>query len=194
MGLRDSMTNLCTLFLFLGLLVALTGCPKSPSDTGTQTAQQSPSPQIPLPRQTGWDPKEACAYLSDKLKPSEYKSGNGTVYGCFSSAKDLGIGSPLANSIMYYAGGDAQRVRQLGLVLYINNPESSDEAHKVLLEYSRELSEQALGVPLSSGAADAMLAGTEGRGKVDTTKVEVFRKNSANGKGYELHFVITPRL
>jgi hypothetical protein len=80
------------------------------------------------------------------------------------------------------------------LVLYVNNPDSADDAHKVLLEYSRELHEQSLGVPLSRGAEDAMLAGTEGRGKVDTTKVEVFRKNSANGKGYEMHFVITPRL
>lgn len=184
----------CTLFIFLGLLVALTGCRKSPGENGTRVSQQSPSPQVSHARQTGWDPKQACAFLSNKLKPGEYTTGNGTVYGCFTSAKDLGTGSPLPNSIAYYAGGDAQRARQLGLVLYVNNPESSNEAHKVLLEYSRELSEQALGVPMSRGAEDAILAGTGGDGKVDTTKVEVFRKASANGKGYELHFVITPRL
>jgi hypothetical protein len=188
------MTKFCTLFIFLGLLVALTGCSKYPSETGTRASPQPPSPQISPGRQTGWDPKEACGYLSDKLKPSDYKSGNGTVYGCFSSAKELGAGSPLPNSIMYYAGGDAQRARQVGLVLYVNNPEGSDEARKVLLEYSRELHENALGVPLSRRAEDAMLAGTEGSGKVDTTKVEVFRKTSTNGKGYEMHFVITPRL
>jgi hypothetical protein len=129
----------------------------------------------------------------DKLKPGPYKSGSGNIYGCFSSAKDLGAGSP-PNSIMLYAGGDAQRARQIGLVLYVNNPESAEEAHKVLLEYSRDLSQQALGVPLGRGAENAILEGNEGRGKVDTTKVEVFRKNSANGKGYELHFLITPRL
>lgn len=185
------MTKLCALFSLI-LLVASTGCSKYSGQTGTQASQQSPSPQTSLPRQTGWDPKEACTHLSDKLKPGEYKSSNGNVYGCFSAAKDLGTGSPLPNSIMYFAGGDAQRVRQVGLVLYVHNPESSAEAQKVLLEYSRELSERALGVPLSRGAEDAILAGTEGRGKVDTTKVEVTRH--ANGKGYELHYVITPRL
>ncbi len=188
------MTKLCALFIGSVLLAAFTGCPKDPTQPATEVPQQSPSPQVSLTRQTGWDPKEACVYLSDKLKPGEYRSTNGSVYGCFSSAKDLGAESPLPNSIMYYAGGDAQRARQVGLVLYVNNPESSDDARKVLLEYSRELSEKALGFPLSQGAADAILAATDGRGKVDTTKVEVFRKNSANGKGYELHFVITPRL
>jgi hypothetical protein len=187
------MTKLCTLYSFLGLLVALTGCPKSPTETGTQ-ASPSPSAQVSLARQTGWDPKVACGFLSGKLNPGEYRSGNKTVYGCFSSAKDLGAGSSSPNSIMYYAGGDAQRARQLGLVLYVNNLESSNEAHKVLLEYSRELSEQALGVPMSRGVEDAILAGAAGDGRVDTTKVEIFRKPSANGKGYELHFVITPRL
>lgn len=187
------MTKLCTQFICL-VLLAFTGCSKDASSAGTRAPQPSHAPQISLPGQTGWDPKEACAHLSDKLKPGEYKSSNGTVYGCFSSAKDLGTGAPLPNSIMYYAGGDAQRARQVGLVLYVNNPESSDEAHKVLLEYSRELSLKALDVPLSRGAGDAILAGTDGRGKVDSTKVEVLRKNSANGKGYELHFVITPRL
>lgn len=189
------MTKLCTLFIGLGLLLALTGCPKSPGETATQASPQSPSPQVSHARQTGWDPKEACGFLSEKLQPGEYRSGNGSIYGCFSAAKDLGAaGSPSPNSIMYYAGGDAQRARQLGLVLYVNNSENSNEAYKVLLDYSRELSEKALGVPLSRGAEDAIMAGTEGQGKVDTTKVEVFRENSANGKGHELHFMITPRL
>lgn len=188
------MPKLCTLFICLVLLVSLSGCTKYPSQTGAQTSQQSPSPKISFPGENGWDPKEACAHLSDKLKPGEYKSGNGTVYGCFSSAKDLGGGSALPNSIMYYVGGDAQRARQVGLVLYVNNPESSEEARRVMLEYSRELSERALGVPLSRAAADAILEATNGQGKVDTIRVEVTRRNSANGKGYELHYVITPRL
>jgi len=189
----SSMTKPCALFICLVSLVALSSCSKTPSQMATPVSQQSPPPQISTGRPSGWDPAEACALLMDKLKPGPYKSGNGNVYGCFSVAKDLGAGSP-PNSIMFYAGGDAQRARQIGLVLYVNNPENPDEAHKTLLEYSRELSEKALGVPLSRGAENAILAGNEGRGKVDTTKVEVFRKPSANGKGYELHFLITPRL
>lgn len=188
------MTKLCTLFICLGLLVAFTGCPKYPSQTGTEASQQSSSPDNTLPGQHGWDPMEACAHLSDKLKPGQYKSEGGNVYGCLSSPKDLGAGSPLPNNIVYYARGDAQRARQVGLVLNVNNPESADDAHKTLLEYSRELSEKALGFPLSQAVSNAILAGNAGRGKVDTTKVEVLRHDFSNGKGYELHYVITPRL
>lgn len=187
------MTKLCTLIICLGLLVAFTGCSKYSSQTGTPASQPSSSPEYTLPGQHGWDPREACAHLSDKLEPGQYKKEGGNVFGCLSSAKNLGAGSPLPNNIVYYARGDAQRARQVGLVLNVNNPESANDAHKTLLEYSQELSVKALGVPLSQTAANAILAGNIGRGTVDTTKVEVLRHDFSNGKGYELHYVITPR-
>lgn len=185
------MSKLYALFICLGSLVVFTGCQKDPSQTGTQSQQSSGANTFR--GQNGWDPTEACAHLSDQFKPGQYKNDGG-VYTCYSSAKDIGTGLPLPNRILYYARGDAQRARQVGLVLYVNSPENAVDAHNTLLEYSRQLSEKALEVPLSKAAANAIVSGTKGRGKVDTTRIEIFRYNSSDGKGYELHYVITPQL
>jgi hypothetical protein len=176
----------------LGLLLSFSACSRSSSQTGTPVAQQSP-PEDPLPGRDGWDPAKACAHLSDKLKTGSYINEGGNIFGCRSTAKGLGAGSP-PNSIVYYVKGDPLRARQVGLVVSVNNLESANDAHRTLLEYSEALSLKALGVPLSPSAGRAISSGGTGKGRVDTTKVEVLRNNFSNGGSYELHFVITPRL
>ncbi len=131
--------------------------------------------------------------MATKLAPGQYRNEGGNIFGCLSTPKNLGEGSP-PNNIVYYARGEAGRARQVGLILNVNNPETAQEAQRTLLEYSEELSIKALGVPLSKTATGAILAGNPGRGSVDTTKVEILRHNYSNGKGYEMHYVITPRL
>jgi hypothetical protein len=179
------MRKLYFLFIFLGLLLVLTGCQKTPNQGETE-----PPAQNTFRGQNGWEPTEACAHLSDTFKPGQYNNEGG-IYTCYSTTKEIGSGG---NKILYYARGDAQRARQVGLVLYVNSPQNATEAHDTLLEYSRQLSEKALDVPLSKAAANAIVSGTKGRGKVDTTRIEIFRYDSADGKGYELHYVITPQL
>jgi hypothetical protein len=179
------MTILRTLVAGSSLLIALSGCSIFSSQRGTPSARQSAP--------TGWDPTVACAHLSEKLTPGLYKNESGNVFACISSTKNLGAGSP-PNNIAYYARGEAQRARQVGVVLNVNNLESADDALRTLKEYSDELSLKALGVPLSKTATNAILSGNPGRGTVDTTKVEIVRHDFSNGKGYELHYVITPRL
>jgi hypothetical protein len=131
--------------------------------------------------------------MSDKLKPGPYKNESGNVFGCLSEEKSLGAGSP-PNNIAYYARGEAGRARLVGLSLNVNDPESSSDALQTLLEYSQALAERAIGIPLSTSASRAILAGNAGRGRVGTTKVEIVRRNFSDGKGYELNYVITPEL
>lgn len=182
---------------FAGILIAIVvligaGCSILSGQRGAPIAQESPSPET-LPGKNGWDPTVACAHMSPKLSPGPYKHEGRNIFGCLSSQKNLDAGAP-PNNIVYYARGEAGRARQVGLILNVNNPETAQEAQRTLLEYSEELSVKALGVPLSKTATGAILAGNPGRGSVDTTRVEVLRHNFSNGKGFEIHYVITPRL
>ncbi len=135
----------------------------------------------------------ACGHMSARLAPGQYKHEGRNIFGCLSSPKNLGEGSP-PNNIVYYARGEAGRARQVGLILNVNNPETAQDAQRTFLEYSEELQVKALGVPLSKTATGAILAGNPGQGKVDTTRVEILRREFSNGKGFEMHYVITPRL
>lgn len=127
------------------------------------------------------------------MKPGTYNDGGGNVFGCMSEEKNLGAGSP-SNTITYYARGEAERAQQVGLRLKVNEPEKASEALQTLLEYSQQLSERSIGIPLSTSASRAILSGNGGKGKVGTTKIEILRQNFPDGKGYVLNYIITPQL
>jgi hypothetical protein len=176
------MTTIRAVIICLSLVFIFSGC-----------SWFSKAPVQQYAGEHGWDPTVACEYMSDKMTPGGYKNEGGTVYGCVSEEKNLGLGSP-SNTVTYYARGEAERAREVGLRLKVNDPEKASDALQTLLEYSRQLSERSIGIPLSTSASRAILSGNGGRGKVGTTKIEILRQNFPDGKGYELSYIITPQL
>ena len=178
--------------LIIGLLLVLgfSACPPLGNSTGTPTASPSPDEEE-LPGKYGWAPNVACAFLSDKLKPGVYRNEGNNIYGCLSEAKFFGPGKP-QNNIVFYARGESDWVRQIGVAVNVNQKSAQGEAVDLLFEYATDMSMKAIGVPLSKHTGNTLLAGQPGRGFVDTTKVEILRHDFSNGQGYELHFVITP--
>jgi len=197
------MIKMLNLIFGLCFLFSFSGCPQSSSQTSNTTQSNTqpnatPSPAASpsaddeeLPGKYGWSPEVACALLQDKLKPGVYRNEGNNVFGCLSAAKFFGPGKP-QNNIVYYARGESNWVRQIVLILNVNQPEAEKEALQLMKDYADELSDKALGVPLSSHTTNVLLAGKTGRGSVDTTRTEILRHDFSSGKGYELHYVITP--
>jgi hypothetical protein len=173
----------------------LVGCSESSSSSegnrNSTVQTQSSSPNTTA-QGAGWKPQDACAYLShvSGLQTRGYKNQYETTFGCSSPYKELGSGSPLANSVAYYVGGNSQDANELKLVLNVNSAQSAKEAHATLLQYSEELTQKALGVPMSKDARSAISSGKAGKWTIGKAKVELARENWATGKGYELKYIL----
>ena len=183
-----------SLSIVCGLWLALViGCsnPNSPS-VESSSPTQSASPQNTVTQQTGWNPQEACAYLShiSGLQTRGYKNQYENTYGCSSPYKELGVGSPLANNIAYYVEGNSQNAAELKLVLNVNAAQESKDAHATLLNYSEELTKKALGTPLPKDVRNAISSGKAGQWTIEKSKVELMRDVWPTGRGYELHYII----
>ena len=173
----------------------LVGCSESDSSSGDNrnpNAQTQSSPQNTTAQVSGWKPQDACAYLSQVsgLQTRGYKNQYEDTFGCSSPYKELGAGSPLANNIAYYVRGNSQNANELKLVLNVNAAQSAKEAHAALLQYSDELTQKALGVPMPKDARSAILSGKAGKWTLGKAKVELVRENWATGKGYELKYIL----
>lgn len=176
-------------------LTFLVGCSDSSSPSGdnrNSTIQTQISPQNTTAQITGWKPQDACAYLSQVsgLQTRGYKNQYEDTFGCSSPYKELGAGSPLANNIAYYVDGNSQNANELKLVLNVNAAQSAKEAHAALLQYSDELTQKALGVPMPKDARSAISSGKSGKWTLGKAKAELMRENWTTGKGYELRYIL----
>ena len=173
----------------------LAGCSDSDSSSSENrnpNVQTQSSPQNTTAQVTGWKPQDACAYLSQVsgLQTRGYKNQYEDTFGCSSPYKELGAGSPLANNIDYYVGGNSQNANELKLVLNVNSAQSAKEAHAALLQYSDELTQKALGVPMPKDTRSAISSGKAGKWTLGKAKVELVRENWTMGKGYELKYIL----
>ncbi|HEX9927557.1 MAG TPA: hypothetical protein VGB02_03320 [Pyrinomonadaceae bacterium] len=166
----------------------------------SDTDQVSNAATSPTPAQTGssqnqangWNPIEACGYLSgvSNLQTRGYKNKYEDVFGCSSPYKEINAGSALANNLAYYVDGDAQTATQLKLVLNVNQAQQSKEAHAALLSSSQDLTQKSLGSALPKDVSSAILSGKAGKWTIGKAQVDLKRENFQTGKGYELHFII----
>lgn len=182
--------------VFILVTTFFSGCSKSDSSSGdnrnpnvqTQSSSQNTTAQV-----NDWKPQDACAYLShvSGLQTRGYKNQYEDVFGCSSPYKDIGTGSPLANNIAYYVGGNAQNTNELKLVLNVNSAKSAKEAHAALLQYGDELTQKALSMPMPKDTRSAISSGKAGKWTLGKAKVELVRENWATGKGYELKYILS---
>ncbi len=110
-------------------------------------------------------------------------------YGCSSNYKEIGIGSPLANNIAYYADGNANSVNQAKLVLNVNNKSQQKKAISELINSSGLLSKKLAGEELPQNLTKSIKKGKQATAVVGKTTIEVTRDEWPSGNGYEIHVI-----
>jgi hypothetical protein len=136
-------------------------------------------------------PSEACGYLTGiGLAPRGWKNYYGDVYGCTSPYKELGSGFPLKNNLAYYVEGTATAVRQLKLVLNVNNRAEAEKAHAELLKAAELLAKKSLNKTLPANILVAITEGENVSSRIGDATVDVLRDDWPTGKGYEIKVII----
>jgi hypothetical protein len=145
----------------------------------------------------------ACAYLqSVGLGTHRYWRDDGErLFHCLSPYKDLGmVADPLGlgqkNNLAYYVDGDAEHIHQMKLVLNVyhgvKQRHEAKQAHQVLVQAAKRLTQETLHTPLPKAAEQAIAAGKPRRGMVKAATLDLTRDDWPTGKGYELGFLIRP--
>jgi hypothetical protein len=145
----------------------------------------------------------ACAYLrSLGLRTDRYWRDNGErLFHCLSPYKDLGmvadsLGLGQKNNLAYYVDGDAEHVHQMKLVLNVyhgvKQRHEAKQAHQVLVQAAKRLTQETLHTPLPKAAEQAIAAGKPWRGTVKAATLDLTRDDWPTGKRYELGFLIRP--
>jgi hypothetical protein len=136
-------------------------------------------------------PSVACNYLASiGLSTRGWKSYYDDVYSCSSPYKEFGSGYPLKNNLAYYVEGTATAVKQLKLVVNVNNRAEAKEAHAELLKAAEVLVKKSLNESLSDSIHNAITNGKNMSSKIGDATVEVVRDNWPTGKGYEIKVII----
>jgi hypothetical protein len=191
------------LMIITGLLIITTGCtmPDQISNAKTSSAPaQTASTQNTADLTHGWNPQEACAFLSGVagFQTRGYKNliddGSGEAFSCSSPYLDLDSSFPLSNHIAYYVDGKAQTANVLKLVLNINSAPQAKQAHAMLLVSSQQLTQKALSAALPKDVSSAITSGKAGKWTVGKGDVELKREDFPTGKGYELHYIIRKKV
>jgi len=164
--------------LTLKLLIFLVVLSSAPSSAGqTSGAWQSP--------------ETACALLNEvNIKTRGYKEHSPGKYGCSSTYRDLGKGSPLPNNIAYYVEGDRETAKELKLVLNVFVREDAELAHDALTPAGGVLTKLALSTQHPDEIFDALILGKSGKWRVGKNRIEILREEWPSGRGYEIKFLI----
>lgn len=137
------------------------------------------------------NPSGVCSYMSDfGLSTRGWKNQYDNIFGCSSAYRESGRGYPLANNLAFYAEGDRNTVKQVKLVLNVNNKAASASAHAELLKAADALSMKACGKALPQPLKESIKSGKKSSGKVGASTVEIVRINWPTGKGYEIKVFI----
>lgn len=101
------------------------------------------------------NPSEVCELLGDiGMQSRGWKAVYDQEYACMSAYKDVNGSDSIPNNIAFYAEGDSSRVKQVKLVLNVNNPRGAVADHAALLKAANHLS-----VKLSGGALPLLVQG-----------------------------------
>ena len=141
----------------------------------------------------------ACAYMQSLgLKTEGYwREESHPLFGCSSPYKEVGIvadpdGLGLKNNLAYYVSGDAEQMREMRLVLNVNQRHEAKQAHQELLRAAQVLTQQALNTPLPRAVGRAVVAGKPWQGAIKDASIEITRFNGPTGEGYDLKFLVRP--
>lgn len=181
-------------FVISSFFTLVIACSNSNPTTPSNQLNDTPVPSTnAAPKRKGWNPSEACGYLSDitGLETRGYKVDYDDVYGCSSAYKELGTGNPLANNIAYYVKGDANTATELRVVLNVFfAAQKTKAAHQSLMVAGVDLTKKAAELRLPNDVSNAILSGETGKWTVENFTLEITRDDWATGKGYEIHYIL----
>ena len=136
-------------------------------------------------------PAEVCSLLNEHgLATRGWRNPDGLGFYCSSPYKQIGAGFPLANNLAYYVDGTSTTVRQVKLVLNINDRNTATAAHNELLNAATALTLKVIGAQLPKVVRSAITSGGKASQKVGSAIVEVNRIDWPTGKGYEVKVII----
>ncbi len=127
-------------------------------------------------------PSEICACMKNfGLMTRGWKNSYENVFGCSSPYKEFD-----SNNLAFYVEGDSMAVRQVKLVLNVNNRQSEKQAQEELIKAAEALSVKITGEKLSPLLRDAIKIGKKTTAKLGSASIEVIREDWPTGKGYEI--------
>lgn len=132
-------------------------------------------------------PKDACAAMASQSLTTQtwHDTGDGEFW-CSTPYRDLGVGTPQANNVAYYAAGNANSVSRVWMVLNVNQKGQGAAAQRELARLAEVLSQKATGRGLPAAAMSAIEAGRPVRTKVGGASLSVVRSDWPTGRGYEI--------
>lgn len=137
-------------------------------------------------------PAEACVLLNEigLTTNSWTKNEYDEEYGCFSSYKQIGSASPLANNLAVYFEGNNSTVTLSYLMMNVNDKTTAKAVHEELLKAANVLVSKQTGKTLSKKLTAAITSGSNLSEKIGNTTVDVIRENWVTGRGYEVKVTV----
>lgn len=171
-----------------------TGAPGASNSQPGVTPNSNSGVFPPAPRD-GWEPNAACNFLQTRpgLGSRGYKQRYENEWGCSSPYKDIGYAEPLPNNIAYYVKGTQHKAQELKLVINVNDKKGATDVLRELVACGRILYKNALGRDLPKVVEQSLETGKQGQWSDESARVEIIRDRWSNGKGYEVHFIISRR-
>lgn len=137
--------------------------------------------------------KDACKLLEKESISTRARRKDSLGYSCASKYIDIGNAFPLPNNIAYYVLGSNTHVEKLYLVLNVYDMQDSHSAHQKFLEASSSLYLSVLQKKLPSSFIDPLSRNWSDYSKeIDGYWVRTKHETWSTGKGYEVHFIISP--
>lgn len=168
--------------------------PKQPENKSVQSK--------PIQNNKGWQPEKACHFLENTdyfstRNHMKYQDSFGNnEYMCASPEFALPSNSfGVPNDLSYRVLGTKNTVHTLKLVLDLHQPydASAGDGVALLISNANKLSIAATGNQLPEGIPQGLLVGKNTTVNANGFKHTVINKPFANGRGYEIHYVLTKK-
>jgi hypothetical protein len=145
-------------------------------------------------------PSVACGLLNSISLPTQgWKQDYDDTFGCRSQSIQFGSSQILQNNLSYSVEGNSGTVKELVLVLSVNNIAEAQEAHSLLLQVAQKLLVSVTHKPMPDNMIDAILHrknysfindGINVTTKISYWIMKSIKLNTAIARGYEMRFII----
>jgi hypothetical protein len=145
-------------------------------------------------------PDTACGLLNSISLPTQgWKQDYDDAFGCKSRSIQFGSSQVFQNNLSYSVEGTSGTVKELVLILSVNNIAEAQEAHSLLLQVAQKLLVSVTHKPMPDNMIDAILHrknysfindGFNVTIKISYWLMKSIKLNAAIARGYEMRFII----
>jgi hypothetical protein len=186
---KKGLTAAVCVLLFLGMIG---GAQSRKGHSGAVETASSNSAVLPGPVARSRGPDELCRLM----EPHGMRTSRGWIHQIndewgFATSQVVVSGTkPFENGVVFVGNGTRNRVGDLVLKLYVNDPETANDAQRALATFAGTLISGALGSSVPGDLTSAILAGRPGAWSLAGHKVTLERNVWPTGKGYDLRLVV----